>query len=364
MDVDRRQPEGPGIVRTAIRNLNTAVNIYKYGEKVYKAGGKYLKSKKRKRSSSSRPRAKATWRAHSSQKSKIGRNLVCRPHKLTKRQIEKNVAVLKSQLDADNGTHTDRNRQLTFMGETFHKMARYEGVVVDSVSIEAVLAKLQYYDPSNPGVLITAPGATGTFSKAFIFEKFHSTLRVICASTYPVKVRVYACKAKKDTNFSASGAWDAGLADVGLSGEGFNPMVYPTDSPVFNNLYSIAKSWSFKLFSGGERTLSFSTNCFEYDPSIQDSHTDAKQGVFNAWSWLVLIDGQPGLDSTDTTAATLAHGPKAVYIEQTDVAVVKYAAGANIKRYSISDDVNTTIPYANFRIPVVSEHIMQTYQTL
>lgn len=273
-----------------------------------------------------------------------------------KKSTKKCVSELKKQVDADQGTHIYRVRDTGRVGpSTTNQTSTAEIVSCNGLQLETALTNLKYYDVSNPSVLLTAAGAAGTFSKKFLFKTIFSTLTCVNNYGVPCTVSVYVVSPKTDTSKTALECFTDGLADIG-SPTATSPLVYFTDSDLFNDMYKIVKSESKYLQPGNKFSVSHSIKDLMYDPALRDFHTSTYQRGHGTHQYLVRITGPLGHDSTLNQQGILQC---AVDYMLNRKFVIQYQAGADLRQIEIVDnsDTFTNIGYVNNRPDVGTQQI-------
>lgn len=283
-------------------------------------------------------------------KPKAARKAVSRKPKTLKKQVR----ALQKQVNYNTSTLTYRSIDCIPHKATSNTAAYLERSVSSVSYIEAVLAQLRFFDPSNPGTLLNASGATGTYSRKY---QVKYSVNFVIKNNYqvPCVLKVYKYKAKKDTDQSSSTAFTAGLADIG-NPSSTSIIVYPTDSPLLEDLYKLEKCTTWNMKPGQERTYSFSSVFFDYDPSDTDTHALAYQTAYKAFSMLFRVSGVPAHDKTTATQlGTIACG---VDIQEKQTYIVRYnSGGPEIKYIYVSDALDTMTAG-----PVVSQVVVDNQE--
>ena len=199
----------------------------------------------------------------------------------------------------------------------------------DTSIVENVLENLRYYDPSTPGTLITANFNTGTYQRSVHFKSVTQSMLLRNNYQSDVKVKVYLCTPKKDTNQGPSAAWTAGIAD--------NPATiattallnqYPTDFQVFNDLWKVKVAVNTTLAPGESAKASHTAKDFEYDPAVVDSHALTYQRKYKSFAWLLVVSGVP---SHDSALSQIGLAQAGIDYVMNRTCIVSYDAGVNIK---------------------------------
>lgn len=262
--------------------------------------------------------------------SKVPRNI---------KALERRIEELDRKASADIGTHLERRRE-------FGRFTALDGIkgygymTFNSATYnEATLANLRYYNPSDPANLVTASGATGTFQRDFYFKRVSARLSIRAAYQMDAFVTVYICEPKVDTNISVTTAYTNGLTDVG-NPTAASPLVHVFDSPQFNDLWKITKTYKRCLKPGEEFSIYWKTNeSYVYDPSLYDSHGLDYQPKFKpAVAW-VRVDGPLGHDTAQTEINQIKTAVDTICTTTTEI---QYAAGIELRTVYIDDNATAT----------------------
>lgn len=256
-----------------------------------------------------------------------------KPRKGLKNQVRE----LKRLAESDMGTLTYRERYTSQILSSVNTAATS---VIDGNSltiIERVIAQLRYYDPAAPAALVTADGTTGTYQKEFYVKKCFHKLKLMNNYQVPCEVALYVCRVKDDTSQTPKQSWTNGLADQSNVND-TSMIVYPTDSGMFNDLWSIALSKKLILQPGDSTAVSFATKPFQYDPSISDSHALTYQTRVKSYSFMIVVKGLYGHDTAVAEVGALQAGVDTVVTRSYEV---RYSAGADIKYVYCVDNSDT-----------------------
>lgn len=254
-----------------------------------------------------------------------------RGQKGLKNQVKELSRIVKSE----QAVHIHRKRSCYNQGISQNTSYFVSSSVMAGNSItnlEDAIANLKYYDPSTPGTLVTAAGATGTFSKEFYFKRSYHKMVVRNNYQVPVSVTLYCLRVKADTSIDPNTAFTNGLTDVGgISATSM--LAYPTDSNQFNDLYKIEISNNKVLQPGQQAQIICTNKPFMYDPSLYDSHGLSFMRQFNCNIFAIRIEGALGHDNTVTTEQGML--PAAVDFSIESVYEIHYDAGASIKQITV-----------------------------
>lgn len=205
-------------------------------------------------------------------------------------------------------------------------------------NLEEALAQLKYYDPTAPGALVTADGATGTYQKEFLFKKTYAQLTLRNNYQVPVQVEVWLCNCKRDTSIGPVTAWSnsytdmSNVADTDISAN-------PEDGNQFQDLWSVGKKKKAVLEPGQELVSAYwAPRPFYYDPSLSDTHSQTFQEDYYGASWIVSIKG---VVAHDSSAAQYGLSPAGVDIILKREYVVEYDGGARFTYVYCTNDASS-----------------------
>lgn len=328
MDLQRRRIYGPAGAVAASAGYALANDIYKHPGKYAKGAKRLLdyageKIRKRRRKSKRGKYGKRTYRS--------------------KKSLKHKVQELARIAKADVGNKIVRSSSFDRKTIPDNQKGILELPVNSKTIVENALSSLEYYDPGAPSSLVTADGNTGTYSKDFLFNYSGAKLMIKNNYTTTVVVKAYLCCVKSDTSILPQTAWSNGATDVG-SASPTTLLSYPTDSPQFNELWSVKQTKKRTLKPGALMNFKVrSLPPFHYDPSISDSHTSEYQKAFKGCVIMLVMEGLPAHDVTENEIG-VGGGRVDYRLDLTHK--VQYAAGIDITRYSCSNDAATFSNYA------------------
>lgn len=206
-------------------------------------------------------------------------------------------------------------------------------------TIEAIIGQLRVYNPSAPSNLTQVDFTTGTYQRKIYIDKAFAALTLRNNYQSCVKVTVYTCKVKTDTNIAPTTAYTNGLTDSGNDTAGTNPLSFITDSVQFNDLWKILKKNVFVLSAGDEFTVKTPIKGFWYDASLADSQTQDFQRDFHSHVYAVFVQGILSHDSAIANEQGLMACGVDFHLYRSFK--VKYDAGANIQYTYVNNDYNT-----------------------
>lgn len=272
------------------------------------------------------------------------------------KNICKEVRKLKKAVAADTGMHIQRYTAAARLTAQVNAIGQsYSGNMTVS-DFENVLAQLRYYDPAAPSSLVQASGATGSYHKVFFFTSVTGKLTIRNNYQVPCMFRVYRVRVKADTNIDPHTAYTNGLADVG-NPSSTSPYVFPSDSPQFNDLWDIEKSYTGYLQPGSQRSFSYTVVDVHYDPSLVDSHAQVYQRANKCTMWLLRVQGVLQHDTVVTTEFTT--GQAGFDFQSETIYKVKYPAGADIKYVHIDNALASSFTNGGVTSQIVVDN--QTY---
>lgn len=217
--------------------------------------------------------------------------------------------------------------------------AVYDVVGVNTgTQLKATMALARYYDASSNTIAVVNRTPL-TATSPFYFKS--TVIKVLVRSNYqvPVNLTMYYWKAKADTGLTSETCRTNGLADVG------NPTassisVYPTDSAQLVDMYKSYKTVSCTLDAGKQKTMSVTLPSFNFDPSLDDSHSDTYQSQHYAGQIMFRINGAMCHESNG--ANQYGRVNTGIDYEVEIIHKCEYEAGARLKTVSITDGRNTS----------------------
>lgn len=215
-------------------------------------------------------------------------------------KLRKDVKKIKKNMNKDMAHHTHRRRDVVELGPSAENVQSVDAMTAnDQASIELAMAGFRYYNPAVPGTLTTAAAGTGTYQRDVHCTSFWTQTVVRNNYQIPCWLTLYCVTNKADTDITCGTSMLNGLTDQGNPGSN-SPLVYPTDSDQFNDMYNIVKSRKVFMEPGRQISMSYAKNDFWYDPSLNDSHGLNFQKRWGAAQWLYIIEGCLGHDSAGT----------------------------------------------------------------
>lgn len=261
------------------------------------------------------------------------------------KQIKKSLSKMKKLDDATIGSLTVRlNAGTDLNSSALNQQGSKSWSILSTDQIEAdVINKLKFFDPSNPGTLITANAAAGTFQRNILID--YASMTIHFKNNYQVECEldVYLCRVKDDTDQTVIDAWDAGVPDGSNLPDKNALHQFPTDYNVVNDLYQLKKLKTVKLQAGESCSVSHYEKDIEYDPSTVDTHALSYQREYKSFQFLATVRG---LMSHDTTLFEEGIQRAALDVEVRQVYKVKYSAGTNIAYIDVTNTYDT--PTNNF----------------
>lgn len=258
-----------------------------------------------------------------------------RSRRQTRSNIPKRVRTLEKRMAEDTGVHTERFRDTASCVASANSSCFEGKVLINSSRIESVISGLHFFDVNTPGTLATVDMTLGTFQKDIRIANVYGKLTARNNYQTPVICDVYVIRCKSDTSIEPSTAYTNGLTDVGAP-LSTSTMVFPTDSPQFNDLWDIVKHRRWHLDAGQECSLGCNMGGFVYDPSLFDSHGLSYQTSFKGSVIYVRVQGVIAHDNTISTEQGLIKCGVDYKLDSTWT--VKYPAGADINYIKVNDN--------------------------
>lgn len=308
-------------------------NYLKYGKKAYG----FISGSYRPQYGSSTTRTKKRMSYRQYKKTGYKPRYRKKPYTATSSRLQKQLTSLQKKVANNEGHLIYKNRQSDRNVSTAINECNYLNVsAFDRTLIETVIANLRYFNPAVPATFTTVDFTSGTQYKSLQIKAYS---KITLRNNYqvPVKVSLYLVIPRKDTSIASKTSIENGLTDIGLTNGQLDPLVYPSDSPHFNDLWKIVKKKQIILQPSQQCYMNNSkVPWFSYDPSYSDSHSLTYQSRWFAHQYLIRVEGVIGHDSAVATEyGVLQAGVDAM----TDTIVqVRYSAGADIKYMITADD--------------------------
>lgn len=253
-----------------------------------------------------------------------------KPRNKTTQKIQKcqrQIKSLNQKTDAALGTMTYRKieSQGSVCGPNLQQ--GFSADIIRKTELEAVLAQLKFFDPSNPATLIVGNGTSGTYSRDYLFKSITQKLSLRNNYISDVKVKVYYCTNREDTDLTPLQAWTAGLPDGSNMTQITQLLNYPNDHALFRDLWKTKVVFDSTLSPGQSAKLTNTVKDIHYNPAIFDSQIEEYQTDIKSGGYLVVYSGTSGHDAS-VNAGLLPAGLDAI---AENTYVVEYQAGTNIK---------------------------------
>ncbi|AXH76123.1 MAG: putative capsid protein [Circoviridae sp.] len=218
-------------------------------------------------------------------------------------------------------------------------------------TIESVLGNLLYFDPANPNTLVSASGVSATYQRNYRFQSTYTKVTFRNNYQIPCKLTVYVSAVKADTSITVTQAYANGLADnPGSALSITSPLSYLTDSDQYKHLWKLLNTKTIILQPGQEYVYSHSSDLFDYDPSVTDSHTTSYQKAYKSFSIDARIEGLLGHDIVVTNEQGTLSAALDLLVDRTFKVI--YDSGINLDYVIVSNLSDTTFTTAN---PVLSQ---------
>jgi hypothetical protein len=250
------------------------------------------------------------------------------------KSLRAKVNELAKAVSLEQGTHLYKKRAC----------GRYEGspAAVDyyvnpfyTASIKAALANLRYFDPANPGTLVTGvDNTTGTYSRICRIAWVTRSLTLKNSYEVPISLTVYSCFATSDTSTNPETLITNSCVDEVLNGDETSNLIKPFELSQVRAMWRSAGSTKRVLQPGQTMTVRQRIPGFDYKPALEDVQTDFYQKRYNAHTWLLRLEGVIGHDSTLGEYNTLDN---AVDYDQRDNIMIHYDAGTAVRDIYVAD---------------------------
>lgn len=245
------------------------------------------------------------------------------------------IRSLKQSTDASLGTLTHRIRLTGRDSCVINGQGVFDVGAFGTSNMDVSLTKCKFFDPSNPGTLIEANAGDGTYQRNYLFKSITTSCLFRNNNQTDLKIKVYLCSAKDDTDQTPSAAYVAGVANGTNLTSVSSLSQYPTDYDIFNDLWKSKVVLNTTLSPGQSATASHTVNNVEYDPATEDTHSLEFQNEYKAYSFLVVIEGTLAHGQLSPSTVGLQSGTIDYDIKQTSI--VQYQAGTNIKFTNVTN---------------------------
>lgn len=242
--------------------------------------------------------------------------------------LKRSVKELKMSDDSSTGTLTYRNIHAGRLLSGVNQQGVTSINCCDTASYELVLSYLKFFDPANPGTLVTADGSSGTYQRNMYFPSV--TMKTLFRNNYQtdVNLKVYLCEVRDDTDGTPTTMWSAGIAN-GTNLTNISELgQYPSDYDVLTDVYKLKVVLNKSLSPGESATISHSVKNIEYDPATKDTHSLSYQKEYKSFFFLPVVSGTLSHDTVQNEQGICAAGVD-YRVDYTYIA--KYSAGINIK---------------------------------
>lgn len=332
-----------------LRNIRSGANYARIAGKVaaaaYRNRGRIQRAAKFAAKRMSRKKATPTYRRKSSTRRNANKN----------KEQDKRISKLSKQVDQATGHLTYRTIAGTqSLAAANKQQVEYFGPNTTTI-LETVLGQCKYFDPSNPGTLLTASQASGTYSRISQFDSVSAKLTIRNNYQSTASVKVYLFVNKDDTSKGSTSAWSDSITngDVAGSVDSIDDIgAYPTDLALLTDLYKVTKIKDVVLQPGQVARVSHTSKGFSYDSATVDSHALGYQRQYQSFQMCVVHHGLPAHDSVVADQCGLP--ATGMDIRSDYVYKVTYNAGINL-RYAYVDSAglsNATNGFVESQKPV------------
>lgn len=215
--------------------------------------------------------------------------------------------------------------------------------ILQAATLESITSQCKYFDPSNPGTLITGSQALGTYQRNTLFKSI--TSKLMCRNNYQTdaRLRVYLCHCKDDTDKSPLTCWTEAVPDGSDLTTPNELTQYPSDYNLVTDLWRLKLVVNTTLAPGQSISVSNTEKDIEIDSATIDSHALKYQREYKAFCWLIVSGGTL---AHDTVVSEQGYAPSGIDYTHQNTYVIKYNAGININYAVISNQLDnfTTAP--------------------
>lgn len=253
------------------------------------------------------------------------------------KQNKRRISYLSKKMDNNEATIINRVRNTGVYKCDANECAYQQNGGLFKSVIETAITTLKYFDPAQPGTLVTVDYNEGTFQKRILI-KGKSSLELRNNYAVPVKLEVFLCRVKADTNNSPVSAITAGFADVGGLAV-TDVMSKAKDSLILRDLWTLKLKKKLTLEPGKQIKFFHSEKEFSYDTSLVDTHNQTYVKMFKSFSWLVRVEG---VNAHDTTVET-EQGTSAAAVDITvdREIMIKYDGGIDLYEIQTTNGSST-----------------------
>jgi hypothetical protein len=259
---------------------------------------------------------------------------------------------------ANNGVGTLRYKRISVdtassAGGSVNHVA-FVGSQLDT--IRRALQNLPVYDPVDQKTNV-CDFSVGTFQREIEYASTFSKITLRNNYALPCKMTCWLISPKSDTSISPVTAIIQGLGDTG-NATVTDPLIYPSDSIEFMDLFKIHKRYDALLVPGMEVTYRTGFGPFMFDLAFEDSHNLQYQKKFKSHIWLVRLQGVIAHGTTSGNSLCQSKLDIKTEIHY----VVKYDANADLHTNEIDDlqDLIGTAKVVNIHEPKVETTINAT----
>lgn len=246
--------------------------------------------------------------------------------KSVQKQNKRRISYLKKRLDNNEATITHRSRVTdAVLVAGFNQCTYSNGAGSQKSSIETAISVLKFFDPSAPSTLQDVNYNSGTFQKQILIKN-SSVITFRNNYSVPVKLELWICRPKADTDQAPVNAITNGFADIGGLAI-TDPLSKPLDSFILRDLWTLKKKKKVILQPGQSCTSYHSEKPFSFDTSLVDTHNLSYIKQFKANSWLYRVEG---VLAHDSVADQQGHQKAGVDLTLDKTFVIKYDAGIDL----------------------------------
>ncbi len=211
-----------------------------------------------------------------------------------KASIPKRIRRLESAVANERSTVVYRDSAGESLGCSRNEANHQKFQGADASLLQVVLGRVPMFDQATPGTPNFPSLSADDISKS-IMMKHSLKMTVVNAYQVPVKVRVYSCVTKDDSNIHSISAMANGLAN--MPDHATNPVtitdrrIYPSDAKQLYQLFNVKMVKNKILLPGEKIVLTRHSKKFKFDPSEFDNHSSEHQRSWDYHEYLVRVEG-------------------------------------------------------------------------
>jgi hypothetical protein len=263
-----------------------------------------------------------------STKTVVCRKLESRVKKLERRDLENEV------------THIDKYERMTVY-QGIQGYATYQETNQNNRgTIQAVLGRLETWDPVTGNFISGNFGTTGNDQKDFNIESVSNCFKYVNNNFVKCKVTVYACYPKIGLESGAISKFTDGIADSVTNATTMtieNRLLYPSMVPAFLSSYRIAKTRSKVLGPGQSWSFIDVQKNIKHRDEVAYNTFDPR---LKSCIYMVRFEGLPSHHQTNGVINGVGASDIRITEQFKQIVIVKYDGGVRAVRIHVNDSTN------------------------